>query len=117
MTEKTAEQINCLADFCGKRDLDQLSLASLKAKYQLDQADLFVLFGGSILAGGDLLAQAIRENLAKRYLIVGGRGHTTASLEDNIAQLGLTLPGDNLSEAEIFAFYLAEVDLPTFGKE
>ncbi|MGV3144729.1 hypothetical protein [Streptococcus parasuis] len=33
------------------------------------------LFGGSILAGGEQLAEAIRNKLAKTYVIVGGAGH------------------------------------------
>ncbi|MBP2623758.1 ElyC/SanA/YdcF family protein [Streptococcus oricebi] len=108
MKEKIAEQINQLADFCGKRDLTDLSRASLQARYGLEQVDVFVLFGGSILAGGDLLAQAIRQGLAQHYLIVGGRGHTTASLEQELVAVGLDLVGQDLSEAQLFASYLQE---------
>lgn len=39
-----------------------------------------VVFGGSILAGGDVLAKAINDGIAKTYIIVGGIGHTTESL-------------------------------------
>jgi hypothetical protein len=39
-----------------------------------------VLFGGSILAGGNILAQAMFANIAKIYVIVGGAGHTTDTL-------------------------------------
>lgn len=40
-----------------------------------------VLFGGSIIAGGDILAEAIQNEVAKKNIIVGGAGHTTETLE------------------------------------
>lgn len=54
MKEKTAEYINVLGRFCGKRDIPSLRKEELKKKYDIDQADVMVLFGGSILCGGDL---------------------------------------------------------------
>ena len=50
--------------------------ATAKKKYGFEKVDVFVLFGGSILAGGDVLAKAVRENIAKNYVIVGGREST-----------------------------------------
>lgn len=78
--EKTAEAINTLGCFCGKRDVDELTPAALKRAFGIEQADVMVLFGGSILAGGDVLACAMEEKIARRYVIVGGRGHTTETL-------------------------------------
>ena len=40
-----------------------------------------VLFGGSIIAGGDILAEAIQNEVAKKNIIVGGAGHTTETFE------------------------------------
>ena len=108
MTDKIAVSINILGEFCGRRDVKQLTPTSLHDKYGIKQADVCVLFGGSILAGAEVLAQAIEARVAKRYFIVGGRGHTTASLEDNIEQLGFSLSERNLSEAELFAAYVQE---------
>ena len=51
-----ADAINVLGQFCGMRDVESLDRTSLMEKYGIDQADVFVLFGGSILAGGSLLA-------------------------------------------------------------
>lgn len=76
----THEAINVLGKFCGMRDVDCLDRESLLKKYGIPQADVFVLFGGSILAGGDVLAEAIRNRIAKVYVIVGGAGHTTKTL-------------------------------------
>ena len=49
--------------FCGKRDIEELTSSALTEKYNTPQADIFVLFGGSIICGGDVLAQKIREEL------------------------------------------------------
>ena len=32
------------------------------------------------MCGGDVLAQAIKDHIAKKYVIVGGAGHTTETL-------------------------------------
>ena len=59
MRESIAESINLIGDFCGQRDIEELSQEALQSKYGKKQADVMVLFGGSILCGGDVLAQAI----------------------------------------------------------
>ena len=69
-----------------------------------------VLFGGSILSGGDVLANGIKNNVARKYIIVGGRGHTTVSLERKFYELypetDRTSDLSKISEAEIFKNYL-----------
>ncbi len=103
-----AESINRLGDFCGMRDIPELTPAALYEKYGFLQADVLVLFGGSILCGGDVLASAMKAGVAKKYGIVGGVGHTTKTLRENMrAQLSANLPAE-LSEAEMFALYLKE---------
>lgn len=64
MMEQTAQDINKLGDFCGKRDLPALTQAAMCQAYGCPQADVMVLFGGSILAGGDVLAQAMQNGAA-----------------------------------------------------
>lgn len=100
--------INILGDFCGKRDLPDLTQESLQNRYGIRKADVFVLFGGSILAGGDLLAEAMKSRIAKHYIIVGGAGHTTGTLR-NIARQNLNgMDTEHLTEAEIFNLYIKE---------
>lgn len=106
MTTQIAKNINVLSEFLGKRDMDELSREKLKEKYGLDQADVMVLFGGSILAGGDVLAQAIKDKVAKKYIIVGGAGHTTDTLRQQVHREYPQIETDNLTEAEIFQSYL-----------
>lgn len=104
---KTVEAINCLANYCALKNLSTLTSAQIQAKIGQKQVDLFVLFGGSILAGGDLLAQAIQDNLAKKYVIVGGHGHTTEALKEQMQPwLSQNEQVMTFSEAELFQLYL-----------
>ena len=105
-----ANCINVLGNFCGKRDIDELTAFELMKKYGVEKADVMVLFGGSILAGGDILGNAMKNDVAKKYVIVGGRGHTTASLEEQFYKLYPDSDKNSIlseiSEAEIFRNYL-----------
>lgn len=96
MNSKIAANINTLGKFCGIREINELSQEKLLEGYGIRQADVMVLFGGSILAGGDVLAEAIKNKVAKKYIIVGGAGHTTETLRQKI-------------HAEIFQSYLETV--------
>ena len=78
MKGNTVEWINTLGAFCGVRDVPTLTKDALEQKYGFRQADVMVLFGGSILCGGNVLAEAMKNQAAKKYVIVGGAGHTTA---------------------------------------
>ena len=105
-----ANYINVLGNFCGKRDIDELTAFELMKKYGVEKADVMVLFGGSILAGGDILGNVMKNDVAKKYVIVGGRGHTTASLEEQFYKLYPDSDKNSIlseiSEAEIFRNYL-----------
>ena len=110
MTDKnTAKAVNVIGKFCGLRDVDQLARSALLEKYGFEQADVFVLFGGSILAGGDILAQAIKDNISKTYVIVGGAGHTTETFRQRVHSEYPEIETAGLSEAEIFQRYLQQV--------
>ena len=109
--EKLAENVNILGDFCAKRDVSSLSPQALLEKAGQTQLDVFVLFGGSILAGVDRLAKAITSKIAKTTIIVGGAGHTTDTLRHQVADLfqDPDLSFEKLkdkSEAEIFQLCL-----------
>lgn len=109
MNKKIAEAINILGLFCGKRDVAELTPKCLKDKYDIEQADVMVLFGGSILCGGDVLAQAMKNQIARKYIIVGGAGHTTETLRQLVHREYPQIVTENLPEAEVFARYLKEV--------
>jgi hypothetical protein len=97
VSAELARQINVLARFCGRRDV---------AALESGRADVVVLFGGSPLAGGDVLADAVRRGVADHYMIVGGEGHTTAALRERIAAELPDLDPQAATEADLFAAYL-----------
>lgn len=107
--KNTAANINLLGRFCGKRDIAALTTHNLQDKYELKQADVMVLFGGSILNGGDVLADAIMNRIAKKYIIVGGAGHTTETLRERVHEEYPQIVINGLSEAEIFNRYLTAI--------
>ena len=102
-----ARAINTLADFLGMRDAEELTPSALLSCLGRPQADVMVLFGGSILAGGDVLARAMRAGVARRYAIVGGEGHTTPALRERVQALYPDFDTHALPEAQVFAGYLS----------
>jgi uncharacterized SAM-binding protein YcdF (DUF218 family) len=102
----TAQAVNILGEFCGPRDIPRLEKKALLARYGIEKADVFVLFGGAVLAGGDVLAEAVEADIARYYIIVGGEGHTTQTLRKKMQE---ALPGqrtEGLPEAVLFDRYL-----------
>ena len=104
--EEIVEKMNILGAFLGKRDIPELSRKALETKYGFSQADVMVLFGGSILCGGDVLAKAMKNEIAKKYIIVGGAGHTTEALRQKMHQAFPNIETDGLPEADVFEQYL-----------
>lgn len=102
----TAENINIIGAFCGVRNVEELTEEALYRKYNIHQADVMALFGGTILCGGDVMAEAMRENVAKTYIIVGGFGHTTSTLQETMKALFPDVDAYNMQEAELFNIYL-----------
>lgn len=109
MDSKVAENINTLAKFLGTRDIDALNQEELFNRYGIHQVDVMVLFGGSILEGGDVLASGIKNFVAKKYIIVGGAGHTTDTLRQVVHLEYPDIETTDLSEAEIFQKYIKHV--------
>ena len=106
MKRNTVEWINTLGAFCGVRDVPTLTKDALEQKYGFRQADVMVLFGGSILCGGNLLAEAMKNQAAKKYVIVGGAGHTTEDLRQAMGREVPEIQTAGRPEAEIFQAYL-----------
>ena len=97
-----ARDLNVLARFLGQRDLPLLSRDAV-ARVASTQVDVAVLFGGSILAGGEVLADAMKAGIARTYVIVGGAGYTTETLRERARAIWPRIdvaPG--AAEAEIF---------------
>lgn len=105
--QEIARHINCLAAFCGRRDIPALTPGALQESVSFSQADLLILFGGSIPSGCDEAARAMQAGAAKRLMLVGGEGHTTGSLRRHIHAACPEIPVDSRAEADIMADYLA----------
>lgn len=103
-----SQAVNQLAQFCGLRNLSSLTIQAFQTEQGLEQVDVLAFFGGSILAGGDQLAEAIRNKLAKTYVVVGGAGHTTDGLRQQVRDHFPQLDPTGLTEAEIFQAYLEQ---------
>lgn len=101
MKRNTVEWINTLGAFCGVRDVPTLTKDALEQKYGFRQADVMVLFGGSILCGGNVLAEAMKNQAAKKYVIVGGAGHTTEDLRQAMGREVPEIQTAGRPEAEI----------------
>ena len=87
----------------------KLLVKPLFNRYGIHQVDVMVLFGGSILEGGDVLASGIKNFVAKKYIIVGGAGHTTDTLRQRVHLEYPDIETTDLSEAEIFQKYIKHV--------
>lgn len=108
MTWETASAVNVLVDFCARRDVPALTRDGVRAALG-DHADVAILFGGSVPAGVDVLAEAIRGGVATRSLIVGGQGHTTGSVRSALrARMPWSPELDTASEAALYDRYLWE---------
>lgn len=104
--EKIAEWINILSDFCGPRDLPELSSKTLHHKYGIAQADLLIMFGASIPASYALFEDAVNSGLARHYMLVGGIGHTTGTLQRLMQPSLPDFDTSEMPEAEIMYQYL-----------
>lgn len=109
MIEQVTKNINILGRFCGKRDVEALTASHLQERYGWRRAEVMVLFGGSIVSGGDVLAEAMKNGIAEKYVIVGGAGHTTDTLRQKVQEECPSIITEGLPEAEVFNRYLEAV--------
>jgi uncharacterized SAM-binding protein YcdF (DUF218 family) len=98
-----SQSINSLVRLCARRDVPELTPAALGGV-----ADVAILFGGSILAGADVFAAAMRAGVAARYLIVGGQGHSTDALRDALRERVGWDDVASATEAALFDRYLRQ---------
>lgn len=96
-----SRDVNILSSFLGVRDIEFLRKEELIKKYNIEKADVFVLFGGSILEGIQVLHEAIQVDIAKKYLLVGGGGHTTEALRKKIHEMYPDIETSKKMESEI----------------
>lgn len=78
--------INNIITFLSKRDINDLSQIELARKFRISQVDMIIILGNSIPYIAELGAKAYKNNLAKEIMIVGGIGHSTKYLIQNLLQ-------------------------------
>ena len=106
--QSVADNLNILGDFLSKRDIEDLSKATLIKKYGIKQVDLLILLGGSIVYGCEIAGKAFNDGIAKQLMIVGGEGHTTSLLRKAISERYTSIITQNRMEADIILDLLYE---------
>ncbi len=100
---RQAVDLNRILDFLASRDIRQISSEELFSCYGINQVDLIIVLGSSVISTIEMAAKALEAGLAKELMIVGGRGHSTSYLVDALQQSPLyeAVPTDHMSEAEM----------------
>ncbi|MBU3113645.1 YdcF family protein [Clostridium lacusfryxellense] len=88
--------INNIITFLAKRDINELSKIELARKFGITQVDMVIILGNSIPFIAELGAKAYKSNLAKDIMIVGGIGHSTKYLIQNVLQ------DDNYKDIDVY---------------
>jgi len=104
--QTVADKLNIIADFLALRDIPVLTNEELLKKYDIQQADMLILFGGNIIHGCKMAAQSYLQGIAKQMMIVGGEGHTTDTLRKLIHSRYPEFKTDDKSESECIAYML-----------
>jgi len=78
--------INIIIKFLSKRDINELSCRALVDEFGITQADMIIILGNSIPYIVESAAKAYKSGLAKDIMIVGGIGHSTKYLVQNVLQ-------------------------------
>ncbi len=84
--DQDIEDLNCIIRFLARRDLDELSAEALFRHRGIRQVDLLILLGGITTPDfAEIAARAYKQGLAHGLMVVGGIGHSTKNLRNNIA--------------------------------
>lgn len=94
---------NTLISFLARRDIKCLSSKELDEEVGIPKADLLILLGNSSLFVAEQAAGAVKQGLAKSFMICGGKGHSTRYLAENVQNHPQfnNIKVDDRAEAEI----------------
>jgi len=84
VNQQDIQDINKIVSFLAKRDIQKLTANDLKKYTNKNKVDLLILLGNSIPYTGELVADAYDKGLASKVMVVGGIGHSTGILRNNI---------------------------------
>lgn len=96
--------LNTISSFLAIRDIPLLNKDELLKKYHLASADVLILLGSSLIYPLHLAADALNEGLVKKIMLVGGIGHSTHYLYDNLRKYPKynSIKAANRAEADIY---------------
>jgi len=84
VTQEQVDDLNNIAAFLAKKDVDRLEQRELYKKFKVRKADLIILLGNSIVYSTDIVAEAFRNEAVDKIMIAGGIGHSTIYLKRSI---------------------------------
>lgn len=82
--QSIAKDINTVAAFLARRDIKELTNSALLEKIGIPKVDLLIILGSSLINIAEAGANAFQKGLAKELMLVGGLGHSTKYLVENI---------------------------------
>lgn len=100
------KELNTIGKYLAKRDICHLTKSELKNNFGIESADLLILFGGTIPYGCDVAAEAYKNGIAKKIMVVGGEGHTTEALRKEFRLRYPEIKTEGRMEADIISDYL-----------
>lgn len=97
--------INNIILFLSKRDIDELTKRALQGKFGIKQVDMLIILGNSIPYIAELGADAYKSGIAENLMVVGGIGHSTKYLIENVLKNNnyIDINTNNKSEADILS--------------
>ncbi len=100
---RQAIDLNQIMGFLARRDIGRLSSEELSSCYGMNQVDLLLVLGSSVISTIEIAATALAAGLAKELMIVGGRGHSTIYLVEALQRSSayMDIPTGVKSEAEM----------------
>jgi uncharacterized SAM-binding protein YcdF (DUF218 family) len=119
LNNEIIDSINIIGSFLAKRDLKQLSCEELHNKYGIMKADIILLLGNSITSTIEVAQKALKDGIADKIMVVGGIGHSTTYLINNVenndkykaVETGDKAEADIINEILIDVYWISENDI------
>ena len=110
LTYTQVESLNKISKFLAHRDLPCLDKPQLLKKYDLEAVDCLIILGSSLTSLPSLATDIFNQKLVKKIMLVGGIGHSTHYLYDNILMHPYlnNIPTNNRAEADIYKDILVQ---------
>ncbi|MFA5088109.1 MAG: glycogen/starch synthase, partial [Candidatus Omnitrophota bacterium] len=78
--------LKTIVRYLAQKDINSLTRDDLKKRFGIEQADLLILLGNSHLIVAEAAGEALKAGVAKEMMLVGGVGHSTKFLAENVTR-------------------------------